>query len=55
MKTPSRAEGDKASENNGKFVDDSETSNSDAVTAGNGVIEKGIGVGQSPFEVEGEA
>lgn len=42
-----------ASEKNGKIVGVSEKSNSGAVMAGNDGIVKGVGVGQSPFEVDG--
>ena len=42
-----------ASENNGNIVGFSEKSNSGAIMAGNDGIVKGVGVGQSPFEVDG--
>lgn len=55
VKTPSRAEDDKANENNGNNVDDSGIGKNEAVTAGNDGIGKAMGVEKSPFEVEGEA
>ena len=55
VKTPSRAEDDRASENNGNTLEDSGTGNDGAVSAGDDAIGKAMGVEKSPFEVEGEA
>ena len=55
VKTPSRAEVDKANENNGNNEGESGTGNNGAVIAGNDGVGKAIGVEKSPFEVEGEA
>lgn len=55
VKTPSRAQDDRASENGGNVVDDSGKGNNSVVTAGTDAIGKAMGVEKSPFEVEGEA
>lgn len=55
VKTSSRAEDDKANENNGNIVDGSGSGNNGAATAGNDGIGKATGVEKSPFEGEGEA
>ena len=55
VKTPSRAEDDRASENNGNTLEGSGTGNSGAVSAADDAIGKAMGVEKSPFEVEGEA
>ena len=52
VKTPSRAEDDRATENNGNDGKDSETGNSGAVSAENDGIVKEMSVEKSPFEFE---
>lgn len=55
VKTPSRAEDERATENNGDKQQDWGTGNSGAVSADNDRNGKAMGVEKSPFEVEGEA
>ena len=55
MKTPSRAEDDRATENNGNNRGNSGTGNSGAVSADSDEVGKAMGVERSPFDVEGEA
>lgn len=55
VKTPSRGEVDKASENNINSGNDPGTGGNGAVTARNDRFTKAIGEEKSPFEVEGEA
>lgn len=55
IKTPSRGEVDRASENNENSVIDSGTGGDGAMTAEDDGVAKAMGVEKSPFEVEGEA
>ena len=54
VKTPSRAEDDRATENNGNNGEGLGMGNSGAVFADHDGIGKAVGVEKSPFEVEGE-
>ena len=54
VKTPSRAEDDRATENNRNNGEDLGMGNSGAVFADHDGIGKAVGVEKSPFEVEGE-
>lgn len=55
VKTPSRAEDDRANENSGNDVDDLGAGINVTLNAGNEGTEKAVGVEKSPFEVEEEA
>lgn len=55
VQTPSRAEDDKASENNGNKGEDSAMGNGGAASGDKDGFGTAIGVEKSPFEVEGEA
>ena len=54
VKTPSRAEGDRATENNGNDGQEAGTDGREEISNDTDGIRKAIGVEKSPFEVEGE-
>ena len=55
VKTPSRGEDDRATEDKENSRKDAGPGNSDAISADTDGIGKAMGVEKSPFEVEGEA